>query len=60
MTTRRTIRIEVTDQSDELEDQAVLVREFVLNSSFVEKKPTELVGALAAWLDLRDLGGTAS
>ena len=58
-TRRRTIRIEVTDQSDELEDHftgprerehATLVWEFEPDP-VLDKTPAELVAALAAWLD---------
>ena len=57
MTTRRTIRIEVTDQSDELEDhfngprereRATLVREFAPTAAH---SPAELVNAIREWLD---------
>ena len=57
MTTRRTIRIEVTDQehSDDPfaaadRNHATLVREFATDP-VLDKSPADLLGALAEWLD---------
>jgi len=58
MTTRRTIRILVTDIDDSETDRfgcsnqerATLVREFEADP-VLDKKPSDLVGALAEWLD---------
>src|SRR6478752_7885445 len=58
MTTRRTIRIEVTDFGEDgpgfdgpvSREHATLVREFAADS-LLDKSPADLVGALAEWLD---------